>query len=385
MVEHVSIDHTVGDPATARETEFVERKGRGHPDSLCDGIAEAVSRRLSGFYRAEYGRVLHHNVDKVHLGAGRTEPDFGGGRVLRPIYALVGGRATTEVDGVRLPIEALASEAAAEYLLEAVPPLQPNHIDVDVRIGATSAELGELFERGETPLANDTSFGVGHAPLSPTEELVRTLEPRLHAELEAVGTDVKLLALRRGNRVHLAVAAAILDRAVDGLEAYRDATARVRALAEEHARETVDHEVSVRVNAADDPDRGSIYLTTTGTSAENGDDGAVGRGNRANGLITPHRPMSLEATSGKNPVSHVGKLYNLSADRIAGRLAEEAGAAHSSVQLLSRIGAPIDDPWAVDAVSTVADEGTVRDAVERELDALPELTDAIVAGEVTTF
>ena len=68
------------------------------------------------------------------------------------------------------------------------------------------------------------------------------------------------------------------------------------------------------VNALDDPkasDESGIYLTVTGLSAEQGDDGEVGRGNRVNGLITPSRAMSLEAAAGKNAVAHVGKLYNL--------------------------------------------------------------------------
>ncbi len=58
----------------------------------------------------------------------------------------------------------------------------------------------------------------------------------------------------------------------------------------------------VHVNTADDIKKKSVFLTVTGTSAEMGDDGSVGRGNRCNGLITPNRPMSMEATSGKNPI-----------------------------------------------------------------------------------
>lgn len=52
--------------------------------------------------------------------------------------------------------------------------------------------------------------------------------------------------------------------------------------------------VTVVINAADNYEKDIVYLTVTGTSAECGDDGQVGRGNRANGLITPYRPMTLE-------------------------------------------------------------------------------------------
>ncbi|MFW5911286.1 MAG: methionine adenosyltransferase [Halolamina sp.] len=383
MDGHLSVTTLEGDPVASRPAEFVERKGVGHPDSLCDGVAEAVSRRLSRFYRAEFGRVLHHNTDKVHLGAGQADPAFGGGVVVDPIYVLVGGRATTTVDGRELPIPELAREAAREYLLDAVPELDAEDLLLETRIGRTSGDLASLFDRGETPLSNDTSFGVGHGPGSPTERFVRTLEPRLHTELDAVGRDVKLMASRRGDAVDLTVAAAVVDRHVAGQREYREVLDRVEALTRQHADETLGLPLSVRVNAADDD--GSIYLTTTGLSAEAGDDGAVGRGNRANGLITPQRPMSLEATAGKNPVTHVGKLYNLLALRIADTLAADLGASHSCVQLLSRIGSPVDDPQAVDVETTAGDNVAVRGIVEDQLGRIEELTEAVVAGDVDVF
>lgn len=41
--------------------EVVERKGRGHPDTICGLIAEHVSHDLQQFYLRQYGRVLHYN------------------------------------------------------------------------------------------------------------------------------------------------------------------------------------------------------------------------------------------------------------------------------------------------------------------------------------
>jgi S-adenosylmethionine synthetase len=81
----------------------------------------------------------------------------------------------------------------------------------------------------------------------------------------------------------------------------------VRELAGQYDFTTAD----IAINAADHLPAGAVYLTVTGTSAEAGDDGEVGRGNRVNGLITPYRPMSLEAAPGKNPVTHVGKNLQL--------------------------------------------------------------------------
>ncbi|HYA54192.1 MAG TPA: methionine adenosyltransferase, partial [Thermoplasmata archaeon] len=70
------------------------------------------------------------------------------------------------------------------------------------------------------------------------------------------------------------------------------------------------------------------------------------RGNRANGLITPCRPMSLEASAGKNPVNHVGKIYNLLGNLIANDIVKEAGGdvREVHVRILSQIGKPVDEP-----------------------------------------
>ena len=65
--------------------EFVERKGVGHPDTLCDRLAEDLSRRLAREYTAHTGAVQHFNVDKAVLAAGSVDVGFGGGGLLHPI------------------------------------------------------------------------------------------------------------------------------------------------------------------------------------------------------------------------------------------------------------------------------------------------------------
>jgi S-adenosylmethionine synthetase len=246
-------------------------------------------------------------------------------------------------------------------------------------------------------MANDTSFGVGHAPLTETERIVLDAEEHLngpyaddHPEL---GPDVKVMGKREGDRIDLTVAAAMIDRYLTGLEAYRDAVASVREAVTDIAEARTDRSVGVEVNTADDYDEGSIYLTTTGTSAEQGDDGSVGRGNRANGLITPNRPMSMEATSGKNPVNHIGKIYNLLSTRIAERVVSEVdGIRDLRVRLLSQIGRPIDRPHVADAFVVTEDgvaladiEADVAAIVDRELADVTDVTRAAIEGDLRTF
>ena len=90
---------------------------------------------------------------------------------------------------------------------------------------------------------------------------------------------------------------------------------------------------------------GGVYLTVTGTSAESGDSGQIGRGNKVNGVISLNRPMGTEAAAGKNPVSHVGKIYTIMTHQVAARIYEEVpGVREVYVWMLSQIGAPIDRP-----------------------------------------
>ncbi|QHS16132.1 methionine adenosyltransferase [Halopenitus persicus] len=383
-----------------QDVEIVERKGIGHPDSISDGIAESVSRALSRLYLDRVGKVLHYNTDETQLVAGNAAPAFGGGEVVEPIYILIVGRATKEYDGQHLPVDSTALAAAREYLAEAIPELEyGTDVIVDVKLGEGSGDLQDVFgeEEAQVPMANDTSFGVGHAPLTETERIVHDAERELnttyHADHPELGPDVKIMGKREGDRIDITVAAAMVDRYVDGFEAYDDAVESVREFVTDLARDRTDREVNVDVNTADDYDEGSIYLTVTGTSAEQGDDGSVGRGNRANGLITPNRPMSMEATSGKNPVNHIGKIYNLLSTEIAESVAAEVdGIRDLQVRLLSQIGRPIDEPHVADA-QVVTEDGVDLDDVEDEIVAIvdAELADVtgvtrrVIEGDVSTF
>jgi S-adenosylmethionine synthetase len=204
---------------------------------------------------------------------------------------------------------------------------------------------------------------------------------------------VKIMGKREGDHVDLTVAAAMIDRYLAGMDDYRDAVAAVREAVTDLAESRTDRTVAVEVNTADDYDEGAIYLTTTGTSAEQGDDGSVGRGNRANGLITPNRPMSMEATSGKNPVNHIGKIYNLLSTRIAETVVDEVpGIRDLRVRLLSQIGRPIDQPHVADAFVVTDDdvalgdiETDIRAIVDRELAAVTDVTRDTIDGDLRTF
>ncbi len=332
--------------------EVVERKGLGHPDSLCDALAEELSRSLSRCYLERFGAILHHNVDKALLVGGASRPAYGGGEVLEPMELTLAGRAVSELRGARIPIEELVVEGSRRWLREHLHALDPvRHLRFRSCVRPGSAELVELFARGgDAPRrANDTSIGVGYAPRSALERTVLELERWLSSQgaagQPALGEDVKVMGVRRGSRIELTVACAIVDRTLRHQDDYLALVERVARELRERAREISGLDVELALNAADAPEQGSVYLTVTGTSAEAGDDGQAGRGNRYQGLITPGRPMTLESVAGKNPVNHVGKLYNALAQRIAqALLAELPLVAEAQCLLVSRIGVRIDEP-----------------------------------------
>ncbi len=385
--------------------ELVERKGLGHPDYIADSAAEVASRALCQYYIKEYGMILHHNLDKVLLVGGQAHPVFGGGEVLHPIYILVSGRATTEVirDGKvePIPVGSLVVKAVRDWIRRNFRFLDPEaHVIVDYRIGKGSVDLVKVFEaRAKTPLANDTSIGVGFAPLSTLEQLVYRTErllnsPGFKKRLPAVGEDVKVMGLRRNKKITLTIAAAMISHLVRDIGEYVSVKEEVRERVLDLASKIApDYDVTVEVNTADMIDKGIVYLTVTGTSAEHGDDGATGRGNRANGLITPLRPMSLEATAGKNPVNHVGKIYNVLAYLIAKRVYEEVkGVKEVYVKLLSQIGKPIDEPLIANVKvvhemnplpSHIVSE--IEAIVDEELGNVTHVTELVLRDEVILF
>lgn len=329
-----------------RQVEMCEHKGIGHPDSLCDGVTEAVSLALNRAYLQAYGRIQHYNVDKALLIGGESRPRFGGGQVLTPMRLIVCGRASPLPDA---GLAELVRGVAHRYLSENVR-CDPELFEIECAVRTGSANLQQAFVRGIShALANDTSFGVGFAPYSPLEKQVLQLGTLLHsaefqARFPAAGDDYKVMGARVGDRMTFTVALALIDREIHQAAEYF----AVKHAITEHLRATLPSPSDLAINTLDDPSTNSvdgIYLTVSGLSAEQGDDGQVGRGNRMNGLITPCRSMSLEAAAGKNPVSHVGKLYNALAWEIARTLVTEVkGVEDATVQLLSRIGQPVDRP-----------------------------------------
>jgi S-adenosylmethionine synthetase len=385
-------------PVGQQRVELVERKGAGHPDSICDAVMEEISLALCREYQAAFGRVLHFNVDKALLVAGRTEPRLGGGKVIEPMRLIFGDRATAECGGRRIDVSAIAEVAAKNWLrrnLRFVDPEQ--HVIFQSELQEGSPELTDLFAR-ETIGANDTSVAVGYAPLTETERLVLACERHLNSptarqRFPEAGEDVKVMGYRRDRELTLTVALAFVDRFVPDAATYFARKQEIAvALTDTLSREqhTLDR-VTVAINTLDDPTRGEagMYLTVLGTSAEGGDCGQVGRGNKVNGVVSLNRPIGTEAAAGKNPVSHVGKIYTLLTHKLAADIhASVPGVREVYVWLGSQIGAPIDRPaiasaqLILDPHCALADvQPAIESVIRRGLATMNDFTARLIRGE----
>ena len=387
-------------PVAEQALEIVERKGVGHPDHICDAIMNEVSVALSREYMKRYGMVLHHNIDKGLLAAGEVRRRFGGGEVKRPILMVFGDRATYDVDGDSVPVDEIAVSTAKKWFGKNLRFVDPDrHVRYQVELAKGSEALQDIFSRkGKFLGANDTSAAVGYAPMTDTERLVLLTEryinsPSFKKQFPETGEDVKVMAAREDRHIDLTVALAFVDKLIDNeahyfkqkAEVVEDVTRFVKSRAKFDS-------LSVSINTLDKRGRGmaGIYLTVLGTSADDGDGGQVGRGNRVNGLIPLNRPTCSEAAAGKNPVSHVGKIYNLLSYEIAQHVYQKvSGIKEVYVWLLSQIGRPINQPK-VAGVELILDRGVefksvsrpVTEIIRSELNSINDFTKRLTEGKI---
>jgi S-adenosylmethionine synthetase len=377
--------------------EFVERKGKGHPDTLSDRASEELSIALCDYYLSNFGRIYHHNVDKCVLVGGQSQAMFGGGRMIEPIYLMLVGRAAARIDGKEVPIEKIAQDVTRDWMKKEMHALDTEKdILIATKIRPGSVDLVKNYDlEDDIPLANDTSFGVWYGPNTEIENVVHRVEMELNSsdtkrKYPQIGEDIKVMGVRLHNRINLTIACAIVSKFVKNEAEYRETINLIHDIAQSVSNKYTAMEVKIKVNTADNFDKKLYYLTVTGTSAEHGDDGQVGRGNRANGLITPFRPMTLEATAGKNPISHTGKIYNICASTIVSAILKDyPELEQTACYIVSEIGKPINQPQAINVElftpRTPDLERDVQSIVEEKMKDIPNLWKQIVKREHSLF
>jgi len=390
-------------PLEKQRIEIVERKGLGHPDYICDAVMDQISINLSKEYLEKAGSILHHNVDKSLLVAGEAEPRFGGGIVKQPMLFVFGDRATSEFNGTKIDVKEIAVRVAKDWFREHMRFVDPEkHVKYQVELKPGSAGLIDIFKRkGKVLGANDTSAAVGYAPMTRTEKIVLETEKFLNSKnfkqrFPESGEDIKVMGFRANSSLNLTISMAFVDRFISSEEEYFEKKAKILEETERFVRANTDFEkVNIQLNTLDARGRGlgGLYLTVLGTSADSGDSGQVGRGNRVNGLISLNRPFCSEAAAGKNPVSHVGKIYNVLTYKIAQHVYEEVPEVEEVyIWLLSKIGSSIDQPEVAaaqvimkgnNAIEKVRRE--ISDVLNYELENIDKFCMELAKGKIQTY
>lgn len=298
---------------------------------------------------------------------------------------LVGGRAAHLFEGLEIPVERIVIEAATNHLHATLPNLTPGqHCTVESLVQPGDPVLSSLaWDR----LANDTISCCACWPRTPLEDAVIDAARFLNSDLASIplGQDVKVSGYRLKSEHRMIVAAPFLALETPNLGRYKQYKDSVIRHLIERASMKIGASTAVTLNAADDASNGHAYLTLTGTSAEMGDDGSVGRGNRPSGLMAPLRPSTTPA-AGKNPSSHPGKLYNILAQRIARLSVEEnPSVTEARVTLLATIGRPLKIPTLANigvrmAVPPLrmAVEDNIKASAYRTLDQVDEIVRGLI-------
>ena len=401
-MQNIVVEKLHSIPVSEQRIEIVERKGIGHPDTICDSIMNQISINLSHTYLKKYGLILHHNIDKALLSAGETINRFGGGTITKPMKLIIGDRATFAFQGIEIPVDEIALDTAKKWFKENLRFVDPEKdVKYQIELKPSSPALSNIFMRTSRILpSNDTSAVVGYAPLTPTEKIVYEIENFLNSkdfkkEFPETGEDIKVMGCRSNSNLDLTIAMAFVDRLVESENYYFRKKEEILERLKEFIRDNYNEfeNITIYLNTLDEKGKGvdGLFLTVTGTCADSADSGQVGRGNRVNGVISLSRPTGNEAAAGKNPVAHVGKIYNLLSFKIANEIYNRIPRIKEVyVWLLSQIGVPIDKPK-ISAVQVIPEnynelesaKEEIRNIVSGELEQIDKFCMKLVNGEVS--
>ena len=371
--------------------EIIERKGLGHPDTLADGIAEAISIEYSKYCLENFGIVLHHNVDKTIILGGQCDIEYGHGTLLKPFRVLFGGRMSQSFGDKKIDIKSIQINATQKYLQRILPRL---NISKDLKFHTFTSSSSKIpywfsprtiedLPEYKNPHANDTATIVGFWPFSTVEKIVLASEsffyeyvPEIHPRFDFIGSDIKIMALRKKRNVELTLCIPFHANKVNNRKKYLEYKLSIENELYKFLKEKFSRllNISLLINTSDQKiknnnDNGhNRYLTVIGSALDYGEEGISGRGNRCRGLISSMRTSSVESIYGKNPVYHVGKVYSF----IANSMAQQIGSlfnCEATVIVTTRNGDPLYSPYNVFVeVSKTVDKKVIQKIITEQLE-----------------
>ncbi|MFZ5932622.1 MAG: methionine adenosyltransferase [Patescibacteria group bacterium] len=392
-------------PSWNEDYETIERKGLGHPDTIADTLAAKISQAYSRYTYNSFGLILHHQIDKLMIIGGKTTVTFGAGKFIEPIRILIAGRASYTFKDKSVPVENVVNSVILDHFREYFPLVRKENIKIENyltdhagsgTIQQSRGAVAHMFNpknaqqvRGyEKLVANDTSYCIAYAPLSPLEKSVIAVEKYLNdkktkEQYPWLGTDIKIMAVRNYNDVAVTACIPQIAKYVATFRAYQKNLEVVANVIDKKFKELIpEFDVELSLNTKDDYQKMNVYLTVSGASLS-GDIGVVGRGNRTNGIITSNRPMSMEGANGKNPRYYSGFIYSVVTKRISNRIYNELHEPNV-VEVVSQNGGFLKEPWRTRVVST-AKKDKIEKIIFEEFANIEDVTKNFLNGNIENF
>lgn len=394
--------------------EVVETKGKGHPDNICDTLAEKISANYSKYCLEHYDVILRHMIDKLSILGGGSKVQFGGGNMKNPIRILVNGRFTDKYKNEKIDYMSIVSKTIKDYFKKLFPLLDINNYLVIIDNthhnegpgviynddDSTKNERIKFFEAIDDTDAkkhnnhnrcNDTSTTVSYYPMSKLEQTVLNIEQMLNAEKYKeihpwVGSDIKVMGIRKDNKVEITSCVPLISKYVKNLDDYKSKLNNIKNDIEKEIKKIFkNNDITIYLNTRDNYDNNDLYMTLIGSAIESGDEGAVGRGNRSRGVIPFNRNFSMEAPCGKNPVYHTGKLFTAIGDFISKKIYEKYNV-ENVVYCTSKMGDKIEEPWNISVeLSKNLSEEHIKD-IEQMINEIirnhKKITNEIINGNI---
>lgn len=394
--------------------EVVETKGKGHPDNICDTLAEKISAAYSRYCVENYGVILRHMIDKLSILGGGSKVKFGGGEMIAPIKILINGRFTDRFKEEKIDYMAIVTSTIKDYFKELFPLLDVEKDIVIVDNTHHNEGPGVVYNNDDTTnnerkkfyevvskndfsrhnnhfRCNDTSTTVSYYPMSNLERTVLEIEQTLNSKeykekYPWTGNDIKVMGIRKDKKVEITSCVPLISHYVKDLEDYINKLNLIR----EDIKTIVlnhfnDNEIEIFLNTRDNYENNDMYMTLIGSAVESGDEGAVGRGNRSRGVIPFCRNFSMEAPCGKNPVYHTGKLFTAIGDTISQMIYENYNI-ENVVYCTSKMGDSIEEPWNVSVElnknTTAKIKKEINKMVVEQIKKHYDITEKIITQEI---
>lgn len=367
--------------------EVVERKGIGHPDTLADKLAEECSRVYSKYCMEKFGCILHHNIDKLYIGAGLFKYENYKTVIYEPIKVIINGRCSNTMNGEKIDLESLFVPTIKKYLKSIMPRLDVEK-GLKIVVNCTqNTKRKYWFEPrniedvpdAKKVTAGDTALCVSYGGLTYCEKVALELERSLYKYNEFgysvpiyddIGQDIKIMVVRRDNKVDINMCIPVLRHAYKNEYEFDEIIKKYYGILKENLNKISNPKKYITNLYINHKDDGTIdkYTLCVGTCAECGEEGVVGRGNNSQGIISSFRPHSVEAPYGKNERYHTGRALSFMINNVAQRINDELGIM-CNIYALTRNRNSLFEPYLfeISVENKKIDEKKINDIINMEL------------------